>query len=190
MAKIKETVFSEYEARTLYAKVGEDDACPIKCTGSIEEESEVITISKKCRGVVSKKRTRGTGGGTLKVSAHMPYELYVKLMGMDSAALADGVYGYGRASVHPEFTLTGDVFDEDDVEKLKAWPRCVMNAGPANKIENGSEEVAEVEMEIGFMPDENGFGHYEALAEGLASGIQTKWLESFTPSLVKKGGVA
>ena len=100
--------------------------------------------------------------------------------------LADGVYGYGRNSIHPEFSLTADVFDEDDVEKFKAWPKCVMNAGPANKVENGSEEVAEVEAEIAFAPDDNGFGHYEALSAGLAENIKSKWLTSFTPDLVKK----
>ena len=177
MAAIEQTVFSEYEVRAMYATVG-SDTCEVKCIGSLEESTDVITTSKKCRGVVVKKRTRGTGNGTLKVSLHIPWKLYMTLMGMDSDTLADGVYGYGRNSIHPEFSLTADVFDEDDVEKFKAWPKCVMNAGPANKVENGSEEVAE--------PDDNGFGHYEALSAGLAENIKSKWLTSFTPDLVKK----
>lgn len=185
MAAIEQTVFSEYEVRAMYATVG-SDTCEVKCIGSLEESTDVITTSKKCRGVVVKKRTRGTGNGTLKVSLHIPWKLYMTLMGMDSDTLADGVYGYGRNSIHPEFSLTADVFDEDDVEKFKAWPKCVMNAGPANKVENGSEEVAEVEAEIAFAPDDNGFGHYEALSAGLAENIKSKWLTSFTSDLVKK----
>lgn len=183
---MKETVFSEYEVRKLIVKVGQD-TCPIKCIGSLEEESEVITISKKCRGVVVKKRTRGTGSGTLKLSAHMPWELYTTLMAMKRDDVADGVYAYGRPSQHPEFCLTGDVYDEDDNEKLKAWPKCVMNAGPASKVENGSEEVAEVEMEIGFAPDEAGYGHYEADPEKVTEDIKNGWLENFSTTLVKKG---
>lgn len=185
MAAIKQDVFSEYEVRSMYVTLGEDK-CQVKCIGSLEESSEVITTTKKCRGVVVKKRTRGTGNGTLKVSLHIPWELYMRLMAMDSDTLADGVYGYGRNSIHPEFELTADVYDEDDVQKLKAWPRCTMNAGPANKVENGAEEVAEIEAEIAFAPDDNGFGHYEALSAGLAENIKTKWLTDFTPELVKK----
>ena len=183
MTALSTTVFSEYEVRRMFVTVG-DDTCEVKCIGSLEEEIDAITVSKKCRGVVVKKRTRGTGTGTLKVSLHMPWELYVKLSGMDSEALADGVIGYGRSSTHSEFTVTADVFDEDDVEKFKAWPSCVLNAVPATKVENGSEEVAELEAEIGYMPDDNGFGHYEALADGLGADIKGKWLESFTPDLV------
>lgn len=184
MAISKETVFSEYEVRKLVAKVGDSDTFVIKCIGSLEEESEVVTISKKCRGVVTKKRTRGTGSGTLKLSAHMPWLAYVKLMGMDADGLADGVYAYGRPSKHPEFCLTADVYDEDDNNKLKAWPKCVMSAGPAIKTENGAEEVAEVEMEIGFMPDEAGFGHYECDPQ-TATGIKKDtWLNEFTSAAV------
>ena len=117
MAAIEQTVFSEYEVRAMYATVG-SDTCEVKCIGSLEESTDVITTSKKCRGVVVTKRTRGTGNGTLKVSLHIPWKLYMTLMGMDSDTLADGVYGYGRNSIHPEFSLTADVFDEDDVEKF------------------------------------------------------------------------
>lgn len=181
---IKTTVFSEYEARELIVKVG-DETCPIKCVGTLEEETEVITISKKCRGVVAKKRTRGTGSGTLKLSAHMPRDLYDTLMDMKSEKLKPGVTAYGRSSVHPSFILTARVFDEDDKEKLKAWPCCVMNAGPASKIENGAEEVAELEVEIGYSPDENGFGHYECDLEDATEDVKSAWMESFTPALVK-----
>lgn len=185
MAETKSTIFSEYEVRRLHVKCGAATG-DIKCIGSLEEESEVITISKKCRGVVVKKRTRGTGSGTLKLSAHIPWDLYCELMGMKHDDLAAGVYAYGRPSHHPEFCLTGDVYDEDDNEKLKAWPKCVMNAGPANKVENGSEEVAEVEVEIGFAPDESGYGHYEAPEfDTLSEEIKQGWMESFTPELVK-----
>ena len=52
---------------------------------------------------------------------------------------------YGKNSLHPTFTITADVYDEDDVRKLKAYPMCTMSTGPARKVENGADEVAEVE---------------------------------------------
>lgn len=185
---INETVFSEYEVKVLNFIVsigGTKQAWPVKCVGKMEEENESRRLIKKCRGVTNKKRTKGTGVGTLKVTAHMPYELYAILHGMRSDELADGVYAYGRDSMHPEVVVTGDVYDEDDIEKFKAWPCCVVSTGPARSIENGAEEVAETELEIGFSPDGTGRGVYEALADGLSDEIKAGWLESFTPDLVK-----
>lgn len=183
MAAIADTVFSEYEVRVMKMILGAEIGT-VNCVGSVEEESEVIKITKKCRGVVAKACTRGTGNGTLKVTMHIPWALYVKISGMESDELIEGVYGYGRSSLHPEFVLTADVYDEDDVEKLKAWPRCVLSTGPARKVENGAEEVAEIEAEIAFMPDTYGFGVYEALAADITQEVKGKWLEAFDPSIV------
>lgn len=185
MAAIAETVFSDYEVREMRMILGADTVGIVKCIGSVEEESEVRKTTKKCRGVVSKSRTRGTGSGTIKVTMHIPYALYIKIAGMDNAGLVEGVHAYGRDSIHPEFCLTSDVYDEDDIEKYKAWPRCVLNTGPMNKVENGAEEVAEIEAEISYMPDEFGLGMYEALASDLSTDVKAKWLNAFEPSLVR-----
>lgn len=187
MAIVNETIFSEYDVKVLNFIFGEGEnkeVWHVKVIGKLEEESEVRKLIKKGRGVTIKNRTWGTGAGTLKLTAHMPYALYIKLHGMDAEDLADGVSAYGRDSRHPAATVTGDVFDEDDVEKFKAWPSCVVSTGPARSIENGAEEVAETELEIGFSPDETGRGMYEALAAGLSDAIKTGWMESFTPDLV------
>lgn len=185
MAKIEETVFSEYEVRQMNMLFGAEIGT-VNCIGSVEEESEVIKIIKKCRGTVAKSRTRGTGNGTVKVTMHIPWVLYIKASGMENDDLVEGVYGYGRSSLHPEFCLTADVYDEDDIEKFKAWPRCVLSTGPARKVENGAEEVAEIEAEISFMPDSYGMGVYEALASELSEDVKSKWLEEFEPALVHK----
>lgn len=187
MAAVNETIFSEYDVKVLNFIFGTGEAkevWPVKVVGKLEEESEIRKLIKKGRGVRIKNRTWGTGAGTLKLTAHMPYGLYVKLHGMDGEKLADGVHAYGRNSKHPEACVTGDVFDEDDVEKLKAWPKCVVSTGPARKVENGAEEVAETELEIGFGPDEEGNGMYEALADEVTEPIKAGWMESFAPALV------
>lgn len=188
MAVINETIFSEYDVKTLnfiVASGGKKEVYPVKCIGKMEEASNVRTLVKKYGKKVMKNRTWGTGDGTLKLEAHMPYKLYTILHGMERADLADGVYAYGLDSKHPEVLVTGDVYDEDDFEKLKAWPCCVASTGPTRSVENGADEVALSSLEIGFSPDEKGIGMYEALAGDVTEEIKTGWLESFTSELVK-----
>ena len=124
------------------------------------------------------------------MTAHIPYELYVRLHDMQREELVEGVYAYGQASLHPEVCVTADIFDEDDNEKFKAWPRCVISTGANQSIENGSDEVAEVELEIGYMPDDYNEGFYEALAANLDETVKTAWLNSFTPALVRKSATS
>lgn len=180
------TVFSEFEARSMRFIFGSGDKYDVKCVGKVECEAAIRNIIKKCRGSVAKKRTRPTGEGTLKVTAHIPYELYVRLHDMERDGLAEGVYAYGQDSIHPEVVVTADIFDEDDNEKLKAWPRCVISTGANQSIENGGDEVQEVELEIGYMPDEYNEGFYEALVDKVSEEIKSQWLDAFTPSLVRK----
>ena len=182
-------VFSDYDVRLInfiFNIANVKVVVPVKCIGSLEEEVEVRNTIKKCGGNIAKKRTKGTGSGTLKMTAHMPYDIYLKAFDMKRDNLKEGVHAYGKNSVHPEFAITADVFDEDENEKLKAYPRCVASTGPASKITNGQEEVAEVELEIGFMPDEYGEGFYQTLVENLPedSDVRASWMDAFTPELV------
>lgn len=181
-------VFSEYELKEIGLKFKSADTySTIECVGSCEEEMESKVITKSCRGVVRKKIVKGTGNGTLKYSMHMPYEDYVKAYGMELDTLIAGVKAYGQNSVHEEFSITEHVFDEDGVEKFKAYPKCVCETGIARKIENGAEEVAEIELEVSVMPDEYGNGVYEALANDLEDeSVKTTWMTAFTPDLVQK----
>lgn len=180
-------IFSEFEIIEQHIKVaGEDTYEDMNCVGSIEEELAVRTITKKCRGRIRKKRTRGTGDGTLKESLHVPRTVYNKIYDMTREKLAKGVYAYGENSKHPEFSLTQKVLDEDENVKYKAYPRCILSSGPSRKIENGAEEVAELEMTIDLMPDENGECMYEALESELESEeIKQQWLTNFSLELVK-----
>lgn len=164
---------------------GEEAYSPIQCVGSLEEDMGVRTITKKCRGVVKKKRSKGTGEGTLKISAHIPWAVYTKAYGMELSALVSGVKAYGQNSVHKEFSLVMHVLDEDNNEKLKAYPKCIVNTGIVRKIENGAEEVAELELEVGVMPDDYGNGLYEAAVEDIEDEtVVETWLTAFTPELV------
>ena len=86
----------------------------------------------------------------------------------------------------PEFACTVEAVDEDENIKYKAYTKCVVKDGIARKIENGGEEVAEIEMTVAVMPDDEGNGLYEALKSEVSSEIAQKWMTEFTPALAKK----
>ena len=178
---------SDFELDQLGFKfAGTEAYVNVSCIGSIEEEMEVKTVTKSCRGVVAKRRSRGTGAGTLKLSAHIPWAVYTEAYGMELDTLKEGVKAYGRNSIHKEFAMVGHVTDEDGNEKLKAYPKCMITTGVVRKIENGAEEVAEMELEIGVSPDDYGNGLYETVVDELTDEtIKTTWMTAFTPELVQ-----
>ena len=179
--------FSDFELEKIGLKFKTGSAYQVvECIGSLEEEMESKTVTKKCRGVIKKKKTKGTGNGTLKISLHIPWNIYTQAFGMNLDTLIEGVKAYGRNSVHEEFAIVGDVKDEDGVAKLLAYPNAVIESGTAKKIENGAEEVAEVELEVSVMPDEYGNGKYEALVDDIDDEVASAWMASFTPALVQK----
>ena len=181
-------VFSDFELRQMGWKfAGSEEYKSVNCVGSCEEEMESKTITKSCRGVVVKTVSRGTGAGTLKITAHVPWAVYHEAYGMEIDTLIEGVKAYGRNSFHKGFGIVMDIFDEDNVEKLKAYPNCVITTGVTRKIENGAEEVAELELEISVMPDDYGNGLYEAVVTELTDETaKTTWMSAFTPELVQK----
>lgn len=177
---------SEFEVKKIGFKFeGEETFQAVECIGSMEEDMAVKTITKKCRGVVRKKRSKGTGEGTVKLSLHIPYAIYVKAFGMDLDSLKDGVYAYGENSRHKVFSMVAQVEDEDGNEKMKAYPNGVMNTGVVRKVENGAEEVAELEMEVGVMPDEYGNGLYETLVNADDEETVNEWMTAFDPAMVQ-----
>ena len=190
MAITYKNVFSEYEIKE--ASIRFEDATPeekfekLGCVGSIDESLETITVTKKCEGIVVKSVTRGSGNGELTISLHVRYDLYTRMFGMEDATLKDGVLGYGQNSRHKNFAFVAKVKDEDGNVKFIAYPKLIIKSGLANKIENGAEEVAEIEINAYVQPDENGFAKYEALNILLDEEIKGKWMTEFTPALVKK----
>ena len=163
-----ESVFSDFEIKNASIKFKDAETyTKLGCVGTCSDELEVKVVTKNCEGVLAKSVARGSGSGTLSLSLHMKYDLYVDAFGMDVEGLVDGVYAYGKNSRHKEFTFVGEVYDEDGNKKLVAYPRCVMSSAPACSIENGAEEVAEIEIEINLFPDDNGNCKYEAITTGL-----------------------
>ena len=181
-------VFSDFEVDQLGIKFeGETEYKSANCVGSCEEEMETKVIKKSCRGVPFKTKVKGTGAGKFKLSAHIPWDIYTEFYGMNLDTLIAGVKAYGQNSVHKGFGAVMHVKDEDGEEKYKAYPNCVIESGVTRKIENGAEEVAELEIEASVMPDEFGNGLYEALASELKDEeAKAQWMSAFTPELVQK----
>ena len=178
--------YSEFEIDQLNIKFKDDEKHEeTGAVGSMEEAMEAKTVTKNYKGKNAKSRTRGTGSGTLKLSLHMAYDKYNQMFGKKNENLIEGVTSYGEESLHEVFSMTALVKDEDGFEKLKAYPKCTVTNAPSGKIENGAEEVAEIELEIAVMPDEYGQGQYEALKDALAEEVASEWMESFTPDLVR-----
>ena len=180
------TVFSEFELKSMGFKFKDGSAYQsADCVGTSEEEMNTKVITKKCRGVNVKTVVKGDGTGTLKVSMHMPNDIYLQAYGMNLNTLIEGVKAYGQNSRHEAFSVVQLVEDEDGNVKYKAYPNCIIQTGVARKIENGAEEVAEIELEISVMPDEFGNGMYEALAEGLDETVAGKWMTDFASEMVQ-----
>ena len=186
---ISNVVFSRYELRELAIKfndIEEDTFTHADCVGTWEDEAEVLTVTKNCRGKVAKRRVMATGSGTVTASAHWPEDILAKMFDMVRDELVAGVQGYGSDNAHKEFTAVCKLLDEDGNVAYAAYPRMVANTY-AESIENGSEEVAEREIELGYMPDENGYGFYRVLEKDLGSdtaALKTKWMTAWTPELM------
>ena len=177
------TVFSEYELRKMAIRFdNESTAVEASCVGSCSEELDVRKVTKKCRGITVKTRVKGSGTGKLTISMHVPKDVYGGMFGMKIDGLIDGVRAYGQSSTHPEFCITQEVYDEDGNKKFKAYPRCIMESGVSRSIENGTEEVKEVDLDISIMPDEHGMGMYEVLDSELKEEtVRTNWMSKFDP---------
>lgn len=181
-----QNVFSNFEIKNASIKFKDAEAfVKLGCVGSAEDELEVKVVTKNCEGVLAKSVARGAGSGTLSMSLHMNYALYVEAFGMDQEGLVTGVMAYGKNSRHKEFALVAEIFDEDGNKKLVAYPRCVMSNAPSVSIENGAEEVAEIEIEINLFADDNGNVKYEAVATE-ATEIAETWMTDWTPELMKQ----
>lgn len=177
--------FSEFEVKESTVKFeGETEAERMGCVGSLTETMNTKTVTKKCEGVTVKSVTRGDGTGELAFTLHMRRAVFIKAYGMKSEGLKNGVYSYGQGSKHKEFLYTAKVKDEDGNVMFKAYPRCCITSARSSKIENGAEEVAEIECTASVSPDEYGEGVYEAFADDLDTETAAKWLTEFSRELV------
>jgi hypothetical protein len=168
-------------------KFPEDEAAqPFGCVGKVDGETELLEIVKKCEGVEAKKISKPQKM-TLKINGHIKVAALRKINGLSNTGLKPGVYSYGSNSISKEFCLTADVVDDfEEQTKVIAFPNCVSATGLTISVENGADEVAELELEFTAMVDDNKNCYYEALLSELEDAtIATTWRTNFGYDLVK-----
>ncbi|MBG9586915.1 phage tail protein [Cytobacillus firmus] len=157
------------------------------CAGSIEGETESVVIEKKCAGLTQKSIAKPQKMA-LTYAGHLPVAVLRDVFGLSNTGLKPGVYSYGQSSKPKEFILTGDIVDEfEDVTKLIAFPAVTSSTGlKIQSIENGAEEVAQIELEFTVLPDSAGQFYYEALVPELDDQtVAEQWHSAFTRTLVE-----
>ena len=175
-------VYSYFECDQLAIKVaGDEEYTRDDCIGSLTVERETKTVTKSCRGVVKKRKTKPTGNGTIKLKMHIKMALYRKIHAMTNEGLQPGVYAFDNTEPMPEFAITARVKDEDDNVMFLGYPRCKIEEINSLEIENGAEEVAEVEMSVSYMPDDYNKGEYQALEVELTGDVLNadNWMTDF-----------
>ena len=175
-------VYSYFECDQLAIKVaGDEDYTRDDCIGSLTVERETKTVTKSCRGVVKKRKTKPTGNGTINLKMHIKMALYRKIHAMTNEGLQPGVYAFDNTEPMPEFAITARVKDEDDNVMFLGYPRCKIEEINSLEIENGAEEVAEVEMSVSYMPDDYNKGEYQALEVELTGDVLNadNWMTDF-----------
>lgn len=156
------------------------------CVGQLESETELRQIVKLCEGVEVKKVSKPQKSD-VTVAAHIPINVFRDFYGITNENLKPGVYSYGTQSKGKKFVLTADVVDEfEDVTKLIAFSNCSSTSGLKFTIENGSEEVALMELEFTALPDEHKQIYYESLIPELEDPtVAEQWHTKFNRELVE-----
>lgn len=183
-------VYSYFECDQLAIKVDGDNAYTRDdCIGSLEVERETKTVTKRCRGVIKKRKTKPTGNGTITLKMHVKLALYRRLYAMTNEGLQPGVYAFDNTVAMPEASIAARVKDEDDNIMYLGFPRVKVEEINTLSIENGAEEVAEVEMKLSYMPDDFNKGEYQALADELTGEVLTgdTWMTSFSSEIARVG---
>ncbi len=156
------------------------------CIGTIEGETEVIEIVKKEEGIEVKKKSKPVKMN-LTVSAHIPVQVARDFFGLKTEGLKTGIWSYGSLSKGKRFVLTADVVDEfEDIVKLIAFSNCTNSTGFKISIENGADEVAQLELEFTALADELRNFYYEAFIDEIEDeAVKTQWHTQFNPTLVQ-----
>jgi hypothetical protein len=187
------TVVQEFDAVSIknasiqFIKAGVQQAgTKFGALGSIEGETEIIEIVKKVEGIEAKRKSKPVKM-SMTVSAHIPVQVARDFFGLNTTGLKPGIWAYGTLSKGTQFVFTADVIDEfEDVVKLIAFSNCSNSTGFKISVENGSDEVAMLELEFTALKDTLNNFYYEALVAELSDAtVATQWHTQFTPTLVK-----
>ncbi len=157
------------------------------CIGQLEGETELRTLIKRCEGYEVENVSK-PDKMNMTVSAHIPVKVARDLFGLSSQDLKPGVWSYGTNSKGKKFIFTADIVDEfQDQVKLVAFANCRSTTGLKLMVENGADELAELEIEFTAMKDDTGQIYYEAIISELTDQtIKDTWHKTFNRALVEE----
>lgn len=190
MAITKVETFSAVSTNNVAIKFdGETASEVIQCVGSISAETEIQEIVKLCGGVEIDKLSKPLKIN-MTLTAHVPLPVYRKFFGLteDAVKFKEGVQHYGRNSKGKSFSFVADIVDDfEDVTKLIGLPKCSSTTGLAFTVENGADEVAQLELEFTALMDAEGNFYYElAEPETVDATIVNEWHTNFSTATVLK----
>lgn len=164
---------------------GATESSEFGCVGTLSGETVLVTITKNCEGRPAKKKSKPQSMN-LTISAHIKVDAARKIFGLTNTGLKPGIYSYGTDSTTEDFCLTADVIDEfEDIVKKIAFTNCTSSTGLTLNVENGAEELAELELTFEVLPDTENKLYYEAFESEMDDETKTQWHTNFTTDLVK-----
>ena len=185
-----EDFYSYRITNATFQKINKDKtvspATQFGCLGKLDAETEIKEVIRKSEGITV--QSRGVPQHIMiTLSAHIQIAILRDIFGFHTNGLKKGVWAYGKNGLPANFIFTGDVYDLFETDrKLIAHPNCSANTGFKWSLENGSDEVAEIEMEIKAMADESGEMMYEVFASEIEDdSIIAQWHTAFNRELVE-----
>ncbi|MBC1605658.1 phage tail protein [Listeria rocourtiae] len=151
-----------------------------------EGEATIKPIVRKAEGVPVEQVSKPDFiEGT--ITGHILVETARKLYGLSTEGLKEGVWAYGASSKTANFALTAEEQDMYGNGRLVGFANMTITGGIKWSLENGSEEVAEVEIPVQAMKDSSKNLRYDALILDIKDAETVeKWHTDFSPDMVKK----
>lgn len=184
------TLYKQYKVtngqfRPIGAEGTPGTAMELGCTGALEAEPEMKTLSMRCEGDIVDEISKPEFY-TVNFTGHLTLGVAREIFGLTNDGLKDGVYAIGDKSVPKKGVFTWEVYDMyNEGKKFMAFSNMVSTTGWVFSHENGADEVAEIEVEFKAMKDDKGNFYYEAFESEITDEeVKTGWLKLFTTELV------
>lgn len=177
--------FEDYKIIEGTIAIDDEVATSFGCIGTLEGTSEIETVEKKCEGAVVKTVKKVTKVD-VTLTGH-PYTAVLRnVAGMTNEGLKEGIYGYGANVKSKKIVFTAKIEDMEGNIKYIAFPNMDDVKGLTIKVDNDVTEIEMKDFEFSALKDENNMFYYEALEKDLTDeDVKSKWLNNFTPDLVK-----
>lgn len=191
MTAVTKKEYFAYDFTNVHWHVANNDGTKEKGTllgefSQFEGETTTKTIVRNVEGNTAEQVSKPSFAEG-KIKGHFLVSTLRKLFGFTTDGLKAGVWAYGSSSQTANFALTADERDMYENKHLIAFPNMAVTGGFSWSLENGSEEVAEVEIPVKAMLDADKQLRYDMFGEEVEDqSLATKWHTDFSTELVKE----